>query len=363
MITKNVNGRIQNQFYSVITIAAENIQELIGTTYETFLESNSTSVTYLCSLKQDIVEQLIIRDNEVIEKLEGGLPDLNWSRKIRSMFLLPRTNIYLNNQEVKTVLIYNHMTERVNFRHFDVSIRKFLVETMLTLSKAILNYKADSKNVIISKNDKKTIAYDVEIKELFRKYHKPTYIDKNQIENLFDKPTLSDRKLFIPHIESKIISKFALQNGFAEIVREYRSLLSKDQLISSPSQGAVALHLRRMDSNTGLNGLDSWYLRNEWYEKVLRTFYSKTDNLFCFTNSLLEAEFLREICPDVRVFGPEISPLNTILSISTFNNLILSRSTLSYWAGEVSSAQNIYSAFPSTHNFSPNNSYNFVPPL
>jgi hypothetical protein len=195
------------------------------------------------------------------------------------------------------------------------------------------------------------------------KVNKPTYIDKNQIENLFDKPTLSDRKLFIPHIESKIISKFALQNGFAEIVREYRSLLSKDQLISSPSQGAVALHLRRMDSNTGLNGLDSWYLRNEWYEKVLRTFYSKTDNLFCFTNSLLEAEFLREICPDVRVFGPEISPLNTILSISTFNNLILSRSTLSYWAGEVSSAQNIYSAFPSTHNFSPNNSYNFVPPL
>lgn len=195
------------------------------------------------------------------------------------------------------------------------------------------------------------------------KFNKPTYIEKTQVENLFDSNTLIDKNLFIPHIESKILSKFALQNGFNKIIREYRRLMGLDRLISAPDTSAVAVHLRRMDSNTGLNGLDSWYLRNEWYEKALNMFNPKADNIYCFTNSLLDAAFLQEIYPGIKVFGPEITPLNTILSISTFNNLVLSRSTLSYWAGEISEAQNIYSAFPSTHNFSPNNQYSFVSPL
>jgi len=199
--------------------------------------------------------------------------------------------------------------------------------------------------------------------KILDKVNKQTYIDKVQIENLFMNSEQLSNELFIPHIESKTLSKFALDNGFRKILKDYRSLTSRNLLISSPDQSAVAVHLRRMDNNTGLNGLDSWYLKNEWYENVISKHYSTTNSIYCFTNSVVDAEFLRGINPKVQIFGPEVTPLNTILSLSTFNHLVLSRSTLSYWAGEISDAQKIYSAFPNTHNFSPNSEYSFVPPL
>jgi hypothetical protein len=199
--------------------------------------------------------------------------------------------------------------------------------------------------------------------KLLDKVNKPVYIDKDQIENLFRNNELLNDELFIPHVESKIISKFAIENGFLKILRNYRNSISSDFVISSPDRNAVAVHLRRMDENTGFNSLDSWYLRNQWYENIISDFYSSSKSIYCFTNSLVDADFLRRLNPRLQVFGPEVSPLNTILSLSTFNHLILSRSTLSYWAGEISDAENVFSAFPSSHNFSPNGKYSFVPPL
>ena len=46
MITKNVNGGIQKQFHSDLTVETEIIQESTCENYQTFLESDSTSVTY-----------------------------------------------------------------------------------------------------------------------------------------------------------------------------------------------------------------------------------------------------------------------------------------------------------------------------
>jgi hypothetical protein len=199
--------------------------------------------------------------------------------------------------------------------------------------------------------------------KIIDKINKPTYIDKDQIENLLKNGGPLSNNFFIPHIESKVISKFALENGFAKILKDYRNSVRRDLLICAPDQDAVAIHLRRLDGQVGFNNLDDWYLKNKWYENILSKHYSESKSIYIFTNSLVDAEFFREINPKVQIFGPEITPLNTILSLSTFDHLVLSRSTLSYWAGEISDAQSIYSAFPSTHNFSPNSPYSFIPPL
>lgn len=195
------------------------------------------------------------------------------------------------------------------------------------------------------------------------KVKKPKHIINQGVEDFFITNKDRNMNVSISHIESKLLATYANNNGFLVALRKFRDLNMNDSILRAPNLNAIAIHLRRMDTGTGLTGLDGWWLGNDWYLRCLEYLTRKssvTPEIYVFTNSLEEARFIVNRLPKVKVIGPELSPLLTIFSISTFNNLILSRSTFSFWAGEISNATQIFSAYEKNDNLSPSRKYQYV---
>lgn len=193
--------------------------------------------------------------------------------------------------------------------------------------------------------------------KIFDRIHSLQYVEQNKIEALFqNKKSLTD-SLFIPHIESKLFSTQALDNGFKKILNEI-AFKKSSKLLFSKQSDSVAFHYRRFNNDTGVTGVDNWFLRNEWYLKALSKIVTPKSEIFCFTNSPTDAEQFKSTYPKIKIIGPELNPLDTVLSISRFQNIIQSKSTLSFWAGEISQNAKIVSAYAKAHKFSP--SKNFI---
>jgi hypothetical protein len=182
------------------------------------------------------------------------------------------------------------------------------------------------------------------------------YVEQNKVEALFQTNKLLSGLLFIPHIESKLFSTHALNYGFRKILNEI-ALKKSSKLVFSKQSNAIAFHYRRFNNDTGVTGVDNWFLRNEWYLRALSKISSSHSEIFCFTNSIVDAEQFKSIYPKIKIVGTELNPLDTVLSISRFNNIIQSKSTLSFWAGEISHDAKIISAYPKAHKFSPSKKY------
>lgn len=192
---------------------------------------------------------------------------------------------------------------------------------------------------------------------------KPNHVINQAVEDFFTANKDSKANVSISHIESKLLATYANNNGFLVALREFRDLNMSDSILKAPNSNAIAIHLRRMDTGTGLTGLDRWWLGNDWYLRCLEYLTKKSfvaPEIYVFTNSLEEARFIVNRLPKVKVIGPELSPLLTIFSISTFDNLILSKSSFSFWAGEISNATQIFSAYEKNDNFSLNKKYQYV---
>jgi hypothetical protein len=194
------------------------------------------------------------------------------------------------------------------------------------------------------------------------KVKKPKNIINQDVEDFFTANKDSKANVFISHIESKLLATYANRKGFRKVLREFRDSRVISEIVKAPNSNAIAIHLRRIDSGIGLSNLDSWWLSDNWYLKCIDHLTKKssvTPEIFVFTNSLKEAGFIAHNFPKVTAIGPELSPLLTVFSISTFDNLILSKSTFSFWAAEISNATKIISAYKKSDVFSPSKKYQY----
>ena len=79
--------------------------------------------------------------------------------------------------------------------------------------------------------------------------------------------------------------------------------------------------------------------------------FTKSDYKFiCFTDSIDKNDLLNFVKFKFVVYGKEIDPFEAILRLSTYNYLILSKSTFSFWAAAISDAQIIISPFESDND-------------
>ena len=199
----------------------------------------------------------------------------------------------------------------------------------------------------------------LKFKEFYMNLDYPKNFD---VEEIFLRTRKFESNIFIPTLENREIAKYALKNNFKKFLIERRNeLITAGKLVFSRENDAVAIHFRRLNNDTSTFNIESWYLKIGWYLKAIKYLGFKPSKIYCFTNSIEDGEHLRKFIPNLIVIGTELSPLHTVFSISMFKNQILSRSSLSFWAGAISNPSCVISALKEKENFSPLIKFRYLP--
>jgi hypothetical protein len=108
-----------------------------------------------------------------------------------------------------------------------------------------------------------------------------------------------------------------------------------------PKQNKVAVHLRR----NNIVPSHFFYVPDKWYLAKLKLFNDSKYEFVIFTDSIDIKDLSNFSQFKFLTFGRELDPLESIVRLSTYNNLILSKSTFSFWAAALSEAKIIISPF------------------
>jgi hypothetical protein len=201
-------------------------------------------------------------------------------------------------------------------------------------------------------------------------FNLPSYqIINSELEtvNIYDRG-LTGSKYFFPHFENRYFLNTPYYIKFIREVRNYifnhlnYSNLKTESLITPKSSGSVAIHLRLSDD--GQTIIDR-AAKTDWIISALQKAHEEekvlNHEVVCFTDTPGKAEFLRKYVPKLKVVGQEIPPLEALLTLSKFQNLILVNSSFSFWAGEFSDANLIISPCGEGHQFEPTKQYLHMP--
>lgn len=124
----------------------------------------------------------------------------------------------------------------------------------------------------------------------------------------------------------------------------------------------LGIHARMSDD--GENPLDR-ATKIEWLVHAIEKVQDEKEVLngyvVCFTDTPSKVQVLLKYFPQIRIVGQELSPLDSLLALSKFKNLVLAESTFSFWACELSSAEFIISSYSNKDLFRPTKKYLYIP--
>jgi hypothetical protein len=200
-------------------------------------------------------------------------------------------------------------------------------------------------------------------KKLFRKiimmWYKPTRINRELIRRYYKDNILAsteDKCVYIPTDEDNFFGEEAVRLGF----KLYFEKLRHNYVLSNNNKKTLAIHIRRGNLTPDNIHYKAFFVPDEWYLQKLNLFSQSDYNFVCFTDSINKNDLLHFSQYKFLVYGKELGPLEAILRLSTYNYLILSKSTFSFWAAALSDAEIIISPFDSDHRHKPfNSNYSF----
>lgn len=196
--------------------------------------------------------------------------------------------------------------------------------------------------------------------KIFDKLRASESYDQNQTIQLFTKFKNPMNNVEIQQFQSRFFAEYAVTNGFRDLMQAFRKERSDQGFLIHPSsQHSVCLHLRRATltapNGHGEVGSDDWFISSLAELPVSPT------EIVCFTNSKEQASSLRNYYPDIKIFGQEMGPLDSLLSMSNFRYQILSKSTFSFWANAISASEYTIGPFEATDKLRPLFNFKFSP--
>lgn len=173
-------------------------------------------------------------------------------------------------------------------------------------------------------------------------------------------------KFFFPHFENRYFINTKYFHDFIEDLREFRQfskIMNNNEAINDNEMtiSSLGIHARISDDGKEIDRST----KIDWLAQAIEKFQSeqKTPNgdIVCFTDTPKKVQALLEYFPHIRIIGQELSPLNSLLELSKFKNLVLADSTFSFWAGEISNADFIISPCSSESLLRPTKQYFHLP--
>ena len=174
------------------------------------------------------------------------------------------------------------------------------------------------------------------------------YIDKSDIEEVYQNGLSKKTNYFFPVRESRFLVKQAMNFGFNASVEKLKEFIGINNLLSPSSTNSVGIHLRRNDRK-----FTEYAIPDSWFITQINSNKSRIEELICFTDSRIDAEFLHSLDLPTRIYGDEITPLIALLSLSNFKEILTSNSTFSFWAGTLGKEKVIVSPLDSNNPLRP----------
>jgi hypothetical protein len=167
----------------------------------------------------------------------------------------------------------------------------------------------------------------------------PTRLERENIKAVYSQKTLFENKknIYIPTNENNFFGEEAVNLGF----KKFFESLKNRYIFETTKQNYVAVHLRR---NNIVPSHQS-YVSDDWYLKKLNLFNKSKYEFAFFTDSINISDLSNFSQYRFLVYGREVHPLEAIIRLSNYNNLILSKSTFSFWAAALSEAKIVISPF------------------
>jgi len=148
-------------------------------------------------------------------------------------------------------------------------------------------------------------------------------------------------------LQNKTKRKIVVEGFFQryEYYKPYKDIIRNDWLFTDKqtteqvNKNDIIAHIRRRDNGQEVN---LFFLPFSFYENVLQE--ANYDRLFICTNDLSDP-FISQF----KKFNPifrQVSPLEDFQFIMSFNKIIQSQSTFSWWTSFLSNAQEIYTPIP-----------------
>ena len=145
------------------------------------------------------------------------------------------------------------------------------------------------------------------------------------------------RNIYIPTNEDNFFGEEAIKLGFKNYFKYFKNRYTFEK----PKQNIIAVHLRR----NNIDPSNLFYVSDEWYLTKLYRFNDSKYEFVMFTDSIDIKDLSNFLQFKFLTFGREVDPLESIVRLSTYNILILSKSTFSFWAAALSEAEIIISPF------------------
>ena len=198
------------------------------------------------------------------------------------------------------------------------------------------------------------------VRKIIMLWFRPIRVKKEFIRSFYEDKTLlnSDNNIYIPTIEDKFFGEEAVNLGF----KRFFEKLKYSYGASNSNTETVAVHIRRGNPDKSNLLYELFFVPDEWFIEKLNAFATRNYNFVCFTNSIDSKDLSNFSKYNFIVYGKEIDPLEALVRLSTYKNLVLSKSTFSFWAAAISDAKIIISPFESDndHHHKPFNlNYNF----
>jgi hypothetical protein len=191
--------------------------------------------------------------------------------------------------------------------------------------------------------------YSQLIRKIRMLWYEPNRVHRENIRSTYNDKILVNghgKCIYIPTNEDNFFGKEAVKLGFKVF---FEKLKANYGLVNIDTK-TLAIHIRRGNLTPDNIHYKVFFVPDEWYLQKLGLFTKSEYKFTCFTDSIDKNELLNFSEFKFVVYGKEVNPLEAILRLSTYNYLILSKSTFSFWAAAISDAEVIISPFESEND-------------
>jgi len=194
------------------------------------------------------------------------------------------------------------------------------------------------------------------IRKIIMLWYRPIRIKSENIRSTYKDKILANNQrnyVYVPTTEDNFFGEEAVKLGF----KAFFEKLKYNYGFVNNNTKTLAIHIRRGNLTPTNGHYKAFFVTDEWYLQKLSLFTKSEYRFICFTDSIDKNDLLNFSKFKFVVYGKEIDPLEAILRLSTYNYLILSKSTFSFWAAAISDAKIIISPFES-YNDHPHKPFN-----